>query len=253
MDGSVSGARDPRQAQVNRLVPADLGALMSTGTHPGPDALSAAGPPRMIVVSRPGTPTRGAPPVVVACWFGSLAGRTLRRTRLAEAPAVDRDQALAAAAAPGARGVRNVAGAYVALTKPRIIELLLITTIPAMFAAQRQVPPLGLLARHAGRRHPGRRQRQRAQLRRRRRHRRGHAADPGPPAGPARGVHPRRAVFGIVLGVLAAALLWADHDLAGGRARGRRHPVLRLRVLDVAQAPHLAEHRLGWPGRAACR
>ena len=36
-------------------------------------------------------------------------------------------------------------GAYVALTKPRIIELLLITTIPAMFAAQRQVPPLGLM------------------------------------------------------------------------------------------------------------
>jgi heme o synthase len=35
--------------------------------------------------------------------------------------------------------------AYVALTKPRIIELLLITTIPAMFAAQRQVPSLGLL------------------------------------------------------------------------------------------------------------
>lgn len=36
-------------------------------------------------------------------------------------------------------------GAYVALTKPRIIELLLITTIPAMFAAHRQVPPIGLI------------------------------------------------------------------------------------------------------------
>ena len=36
-------------------------------------------------------------------------------------------------------------GGYVALTKPRIIELLLITTIPAMFAAQRQVPPIGLM------------------------------------------------------------------------------------------------------------
>lgn len=35
-------------------------------------------------------------------------------------------------------------GAYVALTKPRIIELLLITTIPAMIAAQRQVPSLWL-------------------------------------------------------------------------------------------------------------
>ena len=36
-------------------------------------------------------------------------------------------------------------GAYVALTKPRIIELLLITTIPALFAAQREVPPLTLV------------------------------------------------------------------------------------------------------------
>ena len=36
-------------------------------------------------------------------------------------------------------------GAYVALTKPRIIELLLITTVPAMFAAQREVPSLGLI------------------------------------------------------------------------------------------------------------
>jgi protoheme IX farnesyltransferase len=43
-------------------------------------------------------------------------------------------------------GLRGKLGAYVALTKPRIIELLLITTIPAMFAAQRQVPSIGLLA-----------------------------------------------------------------------------------------------------------
>ncbi|MDQ2848179.1 MAG: heme o synthase [Actinomycetota bacterium] len=36
-------------------------------------------------------------------------------------------------------------GAYVALTKPRIIELLLITTVPALFAAQRHVPNLWLV------------------------------------------------------------------------------------------------------------
>ncbi len=36
-------------------------------------------------------------------------------------------------------------GAFVALTKPRIIELLLITTIPAMFGAQRSVPALSLV------------------------------------------------------------------------------------------------------------
>jgi protoheme IX farnesyltransferase len=35
--------------------------------------------------------------------------------------------------------------AYVGLTKPRIIELLLLTTVPVMFLAQRGVPPLGLV------------------------------------------------------------------------------------------------------------
>ena len=35
--------------------------------------------------------------------------------------------------------------AYVALTKPRIIELLLITTVPAMVVAERGLPPLGLV------------------------------------------------------------------------------------------------------------
>lgn len=36
-------------------------------------------------------------------------------------------------------------GAYVALTKPRIIELLLITTVPTMVLAQRGWPPLALV------------------------------------------------------------------------------------------------------------
>ena len=34
---------------------------------------------------------------------------------------------------------------YVALTKPRIIELLLVTTLPTMFVAQRGVPSVGLM------------------------------------------------------------------------------------------------------------
>ncbi|HVC72019.1 MAG TPA: heme o synthase [Acidimicrobiales bacterium] len=34
---------------------------------------------------------------------------------------------------------------YVALTKPRIIELLLVTTLPTMFVARRGVPPVGLM------------------------------------------------------------------------------------------------------------
>jgi protoheme IX farnesyltransferase len=41
--------------------------------------------------------------------------------------------------------VRDVVSAYLGLTKPRIIELLLVTTVPAMFLAQRGVPPLLLV------------------------------------------------------------------------------------------------------------
>ena len=37
-------------------------------------------------------------------------------------------------------------GAYVALTKPRIIELLLVTTLPTMVVAQRGLPPIWLMA-----------------------------------------------------------------------------------------------------------
>jgi protoheme IX farnesyltransferase len=43
-------------------------------------------------------------------------------------------------------GPRAVIAAYVNLTKPRIIELLLITTVPAMFLAAGGIPPLGLVA-----------------------------------------------------------------------------------------------------------
>ncbi|MCW2748061.1 MAG: protoheme farnesyltransferase, partial [Nocardioidaceae bacterium] len=46
---------------------------------------------------------------------------------------------------PGGPNRRDVVMAYVALTKPRIIELLLLTTIPVMFLADLGVPPLGLV------------------------------------------------------------------------------------------------------------
>ncbi len=44
------------------------------------------------------------------------------------------------------RSWRDVVAAYVGLTKPRVIELLLLTTVPVMFFAQRGIPPLGLVA-----------------------------------------------------------------------------------------------------------
>ncbi len=61
---------------------------------------------------------------------------------------------LAAAAAPGPavpgsppprRSPRVVGGALVALTKPRIIELLLVTTVPTMLLAQHGLPPVRLV------------------------------------------------------------------------------------------------------------
>ncbi len=44
------------------------------------------------------------------------------------------------------RGVRETVLAYLSLTKPRIISLLLITTVPAMIVAKRGMPSIGLIA-----------------------------------------------------------------------------------------------------------
>ena len=43
------------------------------------------------------------------------------------------------------RGWKRTVSAYVALTKPRIIELLLVTTVPVMFLAERGIPSLWLI------------------------------------------------------------------------------------------------------------
>ena len=52
-----------------------------------------------------------------------------------------------APALPGRRATWSwsTIGAYIALTKPRIIELLLITTLPTMVVAQRGLPPVWLM------------------------------------------------------------------------------------------------------------
>ena len=56
-------------------------------------------------------------------------------------PAVDPADAPPPVPAPW----RDRVTAYVGLTKPRVIELLLLTTVPVMFFAQRGVPPVGLV------------------------------------------------------------------------------------------------------------
>ena len=60
-----------------------------------------------------------------------------------ESVAQDAAGAATTSAPPGS--MRDRINAYVALTKPRIIELLLVTTVPAMFLAARGVPSLGLV------------------------------------------------------------------------------------------------------------
>jgi heme o synthase len=111
------------------------------------------------------------------------------------------------------RRVRDVLGAYLALTKPRVIELLLVTTIPAMILADGGVPNLGLIAAVlvGGALAAGGAntvncwiERDRDQVMRRTRHRplATGAVDPVPAL-----------VFGLVLEVLAFALLWTAANL----------------------------------------
>ncbi len=65
----------------------------------------------------------------------------LTQARRAGAPVVDRSSEIARTW----HRARQVVGAYVALTKPRVIELLLVTTLPTMILAQRGFPPIGLV------------------------------------------------------------------------------------------------------------
>ena len=135
---------------------------------------------------------------------------------------------------------------YVALTKPRIIELLLVTTVPD------DVPGRGRRAvavagrGHPGRRHAGRGQRQRAQLLPRPRHRPGdaphRAAAAGHRAGRARA---RRWSSASCSASSSVAWLAVTTGWLRRRARRRRDRVLRRRLHDGAQAAHPAEHRLG--------
>ena len=82
------------------------------------------------------------------------------------------------------RDRRTRVGGFVALTKPRIIELLLITTLPDHGAGRRTgCPGSGSMLDHAGRRRARRRRRQRHQHGDRPRHRPADAPHPGPPAG----------------------------------------------------------------------
>ena len=76
---------------------------------------------------------------VFVCYFAARTG---------EATVGSTDAAVGAEAikpTAASASLRDRIGAYIALTKPRIIELLLVTTVPAMFLAARGVPDLWLV------------------------------------------------------------------------------------------------------------
>ena len=173
------------------------------------------------------------------------------------APRAPGDGALRAPRRPPARSGRSArrCGAYVALTKPRIIELLLVTTLPAMMLAARGWPSWRLLWPRwsAARSRPGRPTSSTAtydrdidQLMHRTQRR---------PL-PIGRDHARAAalVFGVVLTVASLVLLAAYDDAAGRGARGGRDLLLRRPLHDGAQAAHPAQHpvRRGARARRRC-
>jgi protoheme IX farnesyltransferase len=108
---------------------------------------------------------------------------------------------------------REKLAAYVALTKPRIIELLLVTTVPAMIVAERGMPPVSLIlftliggTLAAGGANAINcyvdRDIDEVMARTRKRPLPAHKIKPG-----------KALVFGIVLGVVAFGLLWATVNL----------------------------------------
>ena len=145
--------------------------------------------------------------------------------------------------APEAKpSLKDTVAAYYHLTKPEIIFLLLVTTVPAMFLAAHRVPSLWLilatLVEGAGRRLG-----QRDQHVPRPRHRRDHAPHAQAAAPLARGHARPRAAVRIRAG-RRLLLLPVDHgERAGGDARALGDRVLRVRLHDVAEAHDDAEHR----------
>ena len=148
-------------------------------------------------------------------------------------------------ARPGDGAARCVAHVrdYISLTKPRIISLLLVTTVATMFVADPSGPPLdvilwtmlggylaaggaGAINHYLDRERDARMARTRAR-----------------PlvAGRIEPLH--GLVFGIVLGVARDGPAGDHRQRPLRRAGARRAPGLRLRLHDVAEAADAAEHR----------
>ncbi len=148
--------------------------------------------------------------------------------------------------APGrSRDLRVVLAAYLTLTKPRIVELLLVTTVPAMMLAHGGMPSLwlvavvlvgGSLAAGAASVLNCYIDRDIDQVMRRTKRR---------PL-PAHTVTPRNAlVFGLVLAVVSLAIMVAFTNLLAAGLTLAAIAVLRRGLHALAQAHHGDEHLLG--------
>jgi protoheme IX farnesyltransferase len=152
-------------------------------------------------------------------------------------------------AAPG-RGAVAVVRAYVALTKPRIIELLLVTTVPAMFLAAAGLPSLwtvvatlvgGTLAAGSANALNCYVDRDIDQVMKRTSNR---------PL-PQHSVPPRSAlVFGLVLGVVSVVLLWASTNLLA--AALALFAILFYVVVYTMWLKRRTPQNIVWGGAAGC-
>jgi protoheme IX farnesyltransferase len=154
-------------------------------------------------------------------------------------------------AGPASRqGAVAVVRAYVALTKPRIIELLLVTTVPAMFLAAAGLPSLwtivatlvgGTLAAGSANALNCYVDRDIDQVMKRTSNR---------PL-PRHSVPPRSAlVFGVVLGVVAVALLWAATNLLA--AALALFAILFYVVVYTMWLKRRTPQNIVWGGAAGC-
>ncbi|MCU0504819.1 MAG: heme o synthase [Chloroflexi bacterium] len=109
----------------------------STAPGPGPDPI-----PADPVDSPPPAPAPDADAATVA--LAEAAHAVAIAGPVGHVEMLDTAEGPVTAATP--RRWRDVVLAYVALTKPRIVELLLITTVPAMVLAAKGFPPLTLIA-----------------------------------------------------------------------------------------------------------
>ena len=144
--------------------------------------------------------------------------------------------------------------AYVALTKPRIIELLLVTTVPAMLLAAGGLPPLGLVLATlvGGSLAAGSANALNCYL-----DRDIDAVMRRTVAGRWPGTRSRRA-SALVFGVAArrasrSATMLGVHRLAAGAADARRDPLLRRGLHAGPQAPDRRRTSCGAARPAACR